>query len=293
MDSGIVVAKNRIHDLRDTSMGITTVGFEISGIRLFNVEDVSVWRNMIRDLDNVLNPSTFTSRARGIFISGGPLGSYRSKPEGVFNIQNNVVENIRGFRAIGINVTRMDQDVAFGDLVLAGNKVSNIFDSGLILGSIGFEICEVEELVGDVDMAKNSVRMVNTAFALRNSVDLLATRNTVKSLNPIGSTLNLVLDAIDFPGTGHDNIFCRNTLDAAGGILVGPEVFDNTFPFGRTFTFPFGLPDSPGLGGDGTVEAANIRCESRDFVCSFDHGGGRHGRGHDRDDDHDEDHDDD
>jgi len=267
VDVGIDVIDNLIHDLRDTTVGLTVFGFDMSGIRLFNVTTVTVTGNMIRDIDNVPNPSGFTSRARGMFVSGGPRGPHRAKAEGTFTINDNMIDNITGFRAIGINVTRMDQDVPPANLIMNGNTVSNINDSAFFFGSVGYELDEIEERDDGVDVTLNTVSFVNTGFSLRNDVDLVVRGNTVSNLKVVGNTLNLLLDAVDTLGTGHDNFFCGNTLDVAGGLLVGPETFDNTFPFGNTFVSPFGVPDSPGLGGTGFVEDRNIACDTRDFVC--------------------------
>jgi hypothetical protein len=268
--SDITVALNTIHTLRDTSLPIAVGGFEMSGVRLFGVENVVVTGNWIHSIDNRLDPSTFTSRARGIFVSGGDAGVYRTKSEGTFTITDNLIDNISGFRPIGINVHRMDQDVGVGNLEISGNCVSTLFDTGFILGGVAYELDEIIELIDGMDADFNHAERVNIAFAIRNSVYINASRNCVTQLNPIGNTVNLVLDAPDVPGTGWGNLFCVNTLDAAGAILVGPEVFNNRFPFGRTFKFPFGLPDSPGLGGDGAIEAANMECRRTIWLCPTD-----------------------
>jgi len=230
--SNITIRDNVIHNIRDASVGDCQSNGS-TGIVVNPVNGVSITGNVIRDLDNDGCTARFRVLSRAIFVSGGNAAA------GDVTISGNAISNVRGNRAIGINVVKMTSST----LKIENNTIDSVVDSLSFRGSIGIEL---DGVTTTLDPAGNIVG--NTINGVSNGVRLGGSNN----VNVTGNTFtNLIAGFFGFPaplngdvdslGTG--NFMCGNADDplatyAAFPVTINDVVFPtvgNEFPGGSAF----------------------------------------------------------
>jgi len=262
--SNIVIRNNRIHTVRDPS--VPDCGFVGAlGIALNFVKDVLIEDNIIEDIDNDGCFRSFTSKARGIFVKG------QIPDAGSIVIRNNIIDDVLGERAIGINVISMPSS----SLKIEGNTITRVIEAGVsatrIQGTIGIELDGVATTFDPTgNIVGNSIDGVTMGVRLE-SVGVNVIGNTFTNLIP-GGFARFGLGASPYytiiGGAATGNKVCEN-IHAVGDKII---VFGtgNTFLFAESVT---GVPEAPGFPpgntnctcGNGVIDAGET-CDDQNGV---------------------------